>query len=56
VEIRDRTGQLKELRADRHDPIIVNMSLNAGSAPLGFTRLQGRSGGRWVYSYSHNLG
>jgi len=28
----------------------VNMGLNAGEALVGFTRLRGRSGERWVYA------
>ena len=33
-----------------HDPIVVNVGLNAGPAFTGLTRLRGRSGERWVYS------
>ncbi len=37
-------------RRRRHDPVTVNMGLNAGEALVGFTRLRGRSGERWVYT------
>jgi class 3 adenylate cyclase len=50
VEIRDRTGLLNPRRADRHEPITVNVGLNAGRALVGFTRLRGQAGERWVYA------
>lgn len=34
----------------RHDPIVVNMGINAGPALVGMTRLHGRTGQRWIYS------
>lgn len=49
--IQARTAGLNRRRR-RHDPIIVNMGLNAGLALTGLTRLRGRSGERWVYSAS----
>lgn len=52
LEIRARTVRLNQRRRSRHDPIVVNMGLNAGSAMIGFTRLRGRSGERWVYAAS----
>ncbi len=47
--IRARTAELNRSRR-QHDPIVVNVGLNAGRALTGFTRLRGRSGERWVYS------
>ncbi len=46
--VRQDTCALNGRRGD-HDPITVNMGLNAGVAMVGFTRLRGRSGERWVY-------
>ena len=47
--VRRRTERLNGRRR-RHDPVTVNMGLNAGAALVGFTRLRGRSGERWVYA------
>ncbi|HKW95593.1 MAG TPA: adenylate/guanylate cyclase domain-containing protein [Methylomirabilota bacterium] len=47
--VRRRTARLNG-RRPRHDPVTVNMGLNAGEAFVGFTRLRGRSGERWVYA------
>lgn len=47
--VRRRTERLNGGRR-RHDPVTVNMGLNAGEALVGFTRLRGRSGERWVYA------
>lgn len=44
------TARLSRRRRSRHDPIIVNIGLNAGPTLTGLTRLRGRSGERWVYS------
>ncbi len=49
--IQARTAALNRRRR-RHDPITVNIGLNAGPAFTGLTRLRGRSGERWVYSAS----
>ena len=49
--IQARTTGLNRRRR-RHDPIIVNIGLNAGPALTGLTRLRGRSGERWVYAAS----
>jgi class 3 adenylate cyclase len=49
--IQARTVGLNRRRR-RHDPITVNIGLNAGPALTGLTRLRGRSGERWVYSAS----
>ncbi len=49
--IQARTAALNRRRR-RHDPIVVNIGLNAGPALTGLTRLRGRSGERWVYSAS----
>lgn len=50
LEIEARTRRLNDRRRRRHDPITVNIGLNAGHALVGFTRLHGRSGERWVYA------
>jgi class 3 adenylate cyclase len=50
IEIQARTRSLNDRRRGRHDPITVHIGLNAGRALVGFTRLRGRSGERWVYS------
>lgn len=49
-QIQARTAELNRRRRRRHDPITVNIGLNAGLALTGFTRLRGRSGERWVYA------
>lgn len=50
LEIEAQTRRLNDRRRRRHDPITVNIGLNAGRALVGFTRLRGRSGERWVYA------
>ena len=50
LEIEARTRRLNDRRRRRHDPITVNLGLNAGRALVGLTRLRGRSGERWVYT------
>ncbi len=50
VQIQARTRALNARRRRRHDPIAVHVGLNAGRALVGFTRLRGRSGERWVYA------
>ena len=50
LDARTRARQLNARRRRQHDPIEVNMGLNAGEALVGFTRLRGRSGERWVYA------
>lgn len=50
LAIEARTRRLNDRRGRRHDPITVNIGLNAGRALVGFTRLRGRSGERWVYA------
>lgn len=52
LEIQARTRTLNQRRGAGHDPITVNIGLNAGPAWVGFTRLRGRSGERWVYAAS----
>lgn len=52
LEIQSETRALNERRGPRHDPITVNIGLNAGPAWVGFTRLRGRSGERWAYAAS----
>lgn len=41
---------LNAARGRRHDPIIVNIGINAGPALVGTTRLRGRSGEQGFYS------
>lgn len=50
LDVRTRARRLNARRRRRHDPVTVNMGLNAGEALVGFTRLRGRSGERWVYA------
>lgn len=50
LAIQARTRELNEHRGPRHDAVTVNIGLNAGPAWVGFTRLRGRSGERWVYA------
>lgn len=49
LAIKARTHALNGRRR-RHDPIVVNMGLEAGRALTGFTRLRGASGERWVFA------
>lgn len=50
LEICAQTVALNKRSKGRHDAIVVNIGLNAGTAWVGFTRLRGRSGERWVFS------
>lgn len=50
LQIQARTRALNQQRRHRHDPITVHVGLHAGRALVGFTRLRGRSGERWVYA------
>jgi len=52
IAIQARTRTLNKRRGPRHDAVTVNIGLNAGPAWVGFTRLRGRSGERWVYAAS----
>jgi class 3 adenylate cyclase len=52
LEIQARTLALNGRAGAQHDAITVNIGLNAGAAWVGFTRLRGRSGERWVYAAS----
>jgi class 3 adenylate cyclase len=52
IEISEATRALNTRRGRRHEPIVVNMGLNAGAALTGFTRLRGRLAERWVYGAS----
>lgn len=52
LEIRRSTRELNARERDRHDPIVVNIGLNAGTAAVGVTRLRGQSGERWFYAAS----
>ncbi len=52
LAIKARTRTLNRRRRQRHDPIVVNMGLEAGRALTGFTRLRGGSGERWIYAAS----
>lgn len=50
LRIRRSKGELNARELDRHDPIVVNIGLNAGAAVVGVTRLRGEHGERWVYA------
>lgn len=50
MEIETQTWKLNDRRRRRHDAITVNIGFNAGSALVGFTRVRGRLGERWVYA------
>ena len=50
LRIRESTRKLNAREGDRHDPIVVNIGLNAGRASVGITRLRGQSGERWFYA------
>lgn len=50
LEIRRAAGELNATEGRRHDPIVVNMGVNAGLALIGATRLRGRTGERRFYS------
>lgn len=49
-EIRRAAEALNADEGRRHDPIVVNMGINAGMGLVGTTRLRGRTGERRVYS------
>jgi class 3 adenylate cyclase len=49
LKIRRATRELNLREARRHDPVIVNIGLNAGAASVGITRFAGSWGERWVY-------
>ena len=46
----DAAKALNAARSGRHEPIIVNIGINAGPALIGTTRLRGRTGERDVYT------
>lgn len=48
--IRRAAAEVNATEDRRHDPIVVNMGINAGPALVGATRLRGRTGERRVYS------
>lgn len=50
LQIRRAAAELNATEDRRHDPIVVNMGINAGPALVGATRLRGRTGERRVYS------
>lgn len=50
LRIRESTHELNARVRRRHDPIVVNIGLNAGRASVGITRLLGQSGERWFYA------
>lgn len=50
LQIRRTAAELNATEGRRHDPIVVNMGINAGPALVGATRLRGRTGERRVYS------
>jgi class 3 adenylate cyclase len=50
LRIRKSTHELNARVRRRHDPIVVNIGLNAGAASVGITRLRGQAGERWFYA------
>lgn len=50
LRIREATRELNARDKDGHDPIVVNIGMNAGVASVGIMRLRGESGERWVYA------
>jgi class 3 adenylate cyclase len=50
LHIRAHTHALNQRRRRRHDPITVNIGMNAGRALVGFTRLRSRAGERYTYA------
>lgn len=50
LQMRRAAKALNAAEDRRHDPVVVNMSINAGRALVGTTRLRGRTGARRVYS------
>lgn len=50
LQIRRTVAELNGAEGRRHDPIVVNVGINAGRALVGATRLRGRTGERRVYS------
>lgn len=48
--IQDATAALNDTPGRRHDPIVVNIGINAGAALVGTTRLRGRTGEHQVFS------
>jgi class 3 adenylate cyclase len=50
LRIRAATRALNDRKGDRHDPIVVNIGLNAGAALVGITRLRSKSDERWVFA------
>jgi class 3 adenylate cyclase len=49
LRIRAATQQLNATYRDRHDPIVVNIGLHAGTQLIGITVLCSRAGERWFY-------
>jgi len=50
LQIQARTRVLNHRRHRQHDPIAVNIGLNAARALVGFTRLRDGASERWVYT------
>lgn len=49
LDIQESTRELNTRSQQQHDPIVVNIGINAGAELIGFTRLRGEFGERWVY-------
>ena len=49
VQIQATTRALNRRNRGRHEPIRVNVGLNAGAEVIGITALRARSGERWFY-------
>lgn len=52
LDVHGQTRYLNQRQHMRHDPVVVNIGLHAGPAWVGFTRLRGGGGERWVYAAS----
>lgn len=50
LQIQHAAAELNASERRRHDPIVVNMGINAGRALVGVTRLQGRRGDVLAYA------
>jgi len=50
LQIQRAAAELNADKRSRHDPIVVNVGVNAGRALVGMTRLRGRAGEHRVYS------
>lgn len=49
LQIHAATRELNRRNRARHEPIMVNVGLNAGAEMIGITALRSKSGERWFY-------